>query len=316
MLDQLKKLARVKVNEPLAKYTTFKIGGPAQYFCAVTQENLSALIQLAKDKQLPYFVLGGGSNLLISDQGYPGLVIKLDNQQLEVKNNILTAEAGAALSQAVLLAAKHSLSGLAWAMGIPGTLGGAVHNNAGAYRQEMADNILEVSLLSNGQIKTVDKDYCQFGYRTSRFKQPDNQEIILAVKLKLEPGQEAEIRREMLDLVKIRSQKFMKHPSAGSTFQNIILTTEIEQDLADKGIKLPVEYVKYRKIPAAWLIEESGLKGKQVGGAQVSPQHAGMIINLGQATAQDVIMLISIIKQKVRSKFNLQLWEEIEYFGF
>ncbi len=308
---------QVKKREPLAPFTTFKIGGTAKYFAAANSvEELKQLIEAAQKENLPVFILGGGSNILISDKGFDGLVIKIKMAKIEVENNLLKVEAGALLSQAVKTALANNLAGLEWATDIPGTIGGAIHGNAGAYGQAISDNLELISVWRNGKIENLKKEECGFDYRQSIFNQEGNRDIIISAVLRLAPGEAKEAAAKTKEIIAERRQRIASGFSAGSVFKNIKLSAEEMAEFKNKFSTLPEKFVDYQKIPAGWLIEQCGLKGKSVGGAKVSEKHAGMIINFNHATAEDVIMLISIIKQKVRTQFGLQLMEEIECVGF
>ncbi|MFA5047767.1 MAG: UDP-N-acetylmuramate dehydrogenase [Patescibacteria group bacterium] len=310
----------IKQNEPLSVYTTFRIGGAAKYFAlAKNIEEIEKLWALAEKDKLPVLILGGGSNILINNAGFLGLVIKINNSRFKIKEDLIECEAGALLSKVMGEAMGAGLLGLEWAAGIPGTIGGAIRGNAGAYGGEMSHSVKSVKILRKGKIKELKNKDCQFNYRQSIFKETDNRDIILSAVLKLarasNPAKIEEAKERIRKTLKERGQKFGGF-SAGSVFKNICLSTEEIKKFKDRFPQLPSQFVEYRKIPAAWLIDECGLRGRQIGGAKISDSHAGIIINETEATAEDVIMLISVIKQKVRSKFSIQLMEEIEYVGF
>jgi UDP-N-acetylmuramate dehydrogenase len=300
-------------NVSLAPYTTFKIGGPAKYFFeAKSKEEILEIINWAHQKNLPYFILGGGSNVLFSDNGFDGLVIKIKNLRLEIKDSIMTVGAGVSLSQLIQIALENSLTGLEWAVGIPGTIGGAVRGNAGAMGLAMADIVKEVEFLDEkGKIRKWNKNQCRFGYRDSIFKK-NPKWIILSAKIKLKKGDRKEIQKKMEEnLAKRENQP--KEPSAGCIFKNIEIKN-YKNEYQKWLQKYPEikNLVKNGKLPAAWFIEQCDLKGKQIGRAKISEKHANFIVNLDEAKAEDVIILISLIKQKVRNEFGIQLQEEIE----
>jgi len=285
----------------LAPYTTFKIGGPAEYFLvARTKEELVKVIKTAQDLKIPYFILGGGSKMLISDRGFSGLVVKTENQECEVRGEKIIAEAGVPLARLVELATQNSLSGLEFGVGIPGTIGGAVHNNAGIpkdwiFGRAIGDQIESVTLLmADGKIKTVNRKWMEFGYRESRLKRyPQGEKpVILSVVLRLKKAKKATIERLIKEKVQKRKEKIPPGPSVGCIFKNP-----------------PNSY-------AGLLIDKCGLKGKQIGKAQISPRHANFIINLGDAKAEDVLRLINLAKREVRKRFGLELREEVQYLGF
>ena len=313
-------MIEIKEKEPLSQHTTFRIGGPAKYFCAVSNpEELQEAIVWADEKSFQYKVIGGGSNLLVSDNGYDGLVIKYFGGKIEIAGEVLTSMAGVPLALVMNESIKAGLAGLEWAAGIPGTIGGAVCNNAGAYGGEISQNFLEAELLQAGKIKKLTAKDLDFGYRSSGLKEGKIKGVLLSVKLSLQqasPEQIIEIKEAVKKNLADRLSKVSEGGSVGSTFRNFVMSEEEINKFKKKFPQLPDQFVGYRKVPAAWLIDECGLKGKKIGGAMVSEVHAGKITNVGGATAEDVIMLISVVKQKVRSKFSLQLIEEMEYLGF
>ncbi|MEK7067562.1 MAG: UDP-N-acetylmuramate dehydrogenase [Patescibacteria group bacterium] len=312
--------AGVQENVTLAPYTTYKLGGPARYFfIAKNNEEVKKAVTAAAELNLPIFILGGGSNILVSDNGFNGLVIKMENREVMIEKNKIKAEAGALLGQAVSLALKNSLTGLEWAAGIPGTVGGAVRGNAGAFGQSISDDIVSVNALKilNAQTEetAMTKDECQFAYRESIFKRDDNL-IVLGVELELQAGDKEGIKRQMADCVQRRTCNYPKFPSAGCSFKNIFVTDEIREKI--KQIDPSGEAkIKGGKIGAGWFIDQAGLKGYKIGGAKVSDEHANFVVKANEdARAEHALMLISYVKQQVRDKFGVQLQEEVQYVGF
>jgi len=308
-------LLNVEKDILMANYTTFRIGGPAEYFLiANKKEDVFKAVKLAKKLKLPLFVLGGGSNLLVSDKGVKGLVIKLNNNKIKLlKNNIISADAGTELSELVQFSINHSLEGLEWAGGLPGSFGGAIRGNAGAFGGETKDSILQVEALdSNLNLKKFNKKQCQFSYRNSVFKEKNWP--VLSAKIKLQKGDKKKLQ-EIADSRKdYRKQRHpLDFPNAGSIFKNVDLkefSVKMKKELAFVVKKDPFDVV-----PAAYLISEAGLKGLKMGKAQVSEKHPNFIINLGGAKAADVIKLISIIKKKVKDKYNVNLETEVQFIG-
>jgi len=291
----------IQKNIPLAPYTTFKIGGPAKYFyVAKTEEDLIGVIKLAKKLKLPFFVLGGGSNLLVSDKGYEGLVINFQFSIFNFQKNKIVAGAGLPLGKLVNISMGKELTGLEWAAGIPGTVGGAIVGNAGAFGKSMGNIVKEVEALDFKTLKRKklkNKD-CKFGYRDSIFKRKRNL-IILSAIFQLRKGNKNEIQKKMKEYLNCRKSKQpLNFPSAGSIFKN------------PSGFS------------AGELIEKCGLKGKKIGNVKISEKHANFFINLGNggnlpaARAKDVIKLIKLIKKKVKNKFKIDLEEEIQLLGF
>lgn len=313
-------MIEIKENEPLDKHASFHIGGPAKYFTTVKNSaELQEALEFAGQRKIAYKLIGGGSNILFSDQGYDGLIIRLFGGEIKINDEIVEADAGAPLALVLHRTLEAGLGGLEWAIGIPGTIGGATYNNAGAYGGEMSQSIIGAKVLIDGEIKQLSGEEFGFGYRNSAFKTGIMRGAILSVKLQLKKVSAEEsvlIKDKMAENLADRLSKTAEGGSAGSTFRNIILSAEEIAGFKQKFPQLPDRFIGYKKIPSAWLIDECGLRGKKIGQAMVSEKHAGKITNLGGATAEHVIMLISIVKQKVRSRFSLQLMEEIEYVGF
>jgi UDP-N-acetylmuramate dehydrogenase len=289
-----KQLFPVKIEEnvPLSELTTFGIGGPAKFFAQVTnQEELVKTIIAARKSQLDIFVLGGGSNVLISDNGFPGLVIQNNDQQVTVKNNKIITQSGTKLANLVALAKEKQLSGLECCFGIPGTIGGAVRGNAGAGKDVWINRVVEtVTILDqDNQLISLSNKDCLFDYRSSRFSQ--NEEIILQVVLNLQPQTSAVISQNEDFFWSARKQQ-PQGKSAGSIFKNPPHNS------------------------AGYLIDQAGLRGRQIGQAQISPDHANFIINHGQARAKDVLTLIREAQKAVEKKFALRLQLEIKLIGF
>ena len=305
----------VKLDEPLAKYTTFKIGGSAKYFfIAQSNEDLVQAVTFAKKLKIPFYILGNGSNVLVSDSGFNGLVIL--NKASDIifkKDNKVVADAGVLLTDLINKTIDQGLSGLEWGIGIPGTIGGCVRGNAGAYQGQISDNLIGVEIMKGGKQFVLKNEQCKFGYRESAFKH--NNDLIISAEFQLKKGDKKQSQDKIKEILKTRNEKLPEFPSAGSVFKNVMINSENMAEV-NKLINLPVEYLERKKIPAAWLIESLDLKGHKIGGAQISPKHANFIVNIGQATANDVLQLISYVKMKVRDELGLQLMEEIEYVGF
>lgn len=314
-------IIKIQQNIPLAPLTTFKIGGPAKFFTEVkTKEELAEAFAWAEKNKEKVFLLGGGSNVLINDKGVNGLVVKLSNNEINIKGTRLECGAGASLMAAARTAIGENLTGLEWAIGIPGTVGGAVQGNAGAYGKAISDNVETIAVfnLKKKSFFIYSNKDCRFGYKTSVFKNDgDNfQEIIWQVVLKAEKGEAGAIQQAAEQYLSQRSRSQPKLPSAGCVFINFDL-----EKLRESSPKLAAEaeslgIAKNGKVSAGWLVERLDMKGKTIGGAKVSLEHANFIVNTGKATAEDVITLISCIKQHARAKYNMQLQEEIQYIGF
>ena len=285
---------RVFTEEAMSQHTTFKIGGPADYFLMPDKgEDVGRVIKICKEKEIPYFILGNGSNLLVGDGGYRGAVIQIyrNMSSVTVEGNEITAQAGALLSAVAAAAKNASLTGFEFAGGIPGTIGGAVVMNAGAYGGEMKDVLTEVTVMNaEGDIFTLPTEELELGYRTSIIKTAGY--IVLEAKIRLTEGDPEVIRETMKDLTIRRTTKQpLEYPSAGSTF------------------KRPEGYF------AGKLIMDSGLAGYQVGGAQVSEKHCGFVINAGDATARDVRTLMDNVRDIVYKKYGVTLEPEVKFLG-
>ncbi|MFH1564777.1 MAG: UDP-N-acetylmuramate dehydrogenase [bacterium] len=277
----------IQKNTKLVQHTTFRIGGPADFFVEVkNSDELVESVSWAKEKKIKYFILGGGSNVLFSDDGYKGLVIKIASKKIElVKNNLIIADAGANLSQLVKFSIKNNLNGLEWASGIYGTFGGAIFGNVGANGSCIADVVEEVEIFDGKKIQIFKNKELNFKYRSSGIK---NGSVIISAKLKLKKGDKQESEKLVKKYLKERSEKQPKGFCAGSIFKNP------------------------KNSSAGLLIEKCGLKGLKIGDAQISEQHANFIVNLDGAKAGDVLGLIERIKKEVEKKFGVKLKEELK----
>lgn len=310
----LKLSKRILKNVDLAPYTTFRIGGKAKYFFEAKSNNdIISLVNFCRKKKLPFFILGGGSNLLISDKGFNGLVIRNKSSKVEIRENYIIADGGVILARLIQEAVSRSLSGLEYFVGIPGTLGGAIFGNAGwpKGKKSIGDLVEEIEiLLPNNKIKKVKKDWSRFAYRSSRFKEYKNPPIILSAKLKLKKEKRNKIEKRIKEIIKERRKNAPSGFSAGCVFKNV----QIEEIKNKKEI--PKEFKKNQLISAGWLIDQCGLKGKGIGGAEISKEHANFIINRGKSKAIDVLKLIELIKRNVKKRFGVDLKEEIQLIGF
>lgn len=324
LYTQLKTFGRVKANEPMSKHTTFKIGGPAEYFLIIDEtEKLVAALRYLDEENVSYFILGGGSNMLVSDEGYSGVVIKMQNVGCGMQNGMFVADAGCATVEVAQKTMAAQLSGFEWGVGVPGTIGGAVRGNAGAMGKEMKDDVYSVDVYHNGEVITLTNEECEFGYRHSAFKH--SSDVILRVTLKLAPytsiEQQAESKQKMLDFLKYRNTTQPKgFASTGCIFKNVeipdsSLQTDSKSQIPNLKIEIPEEFLKRGKISAGWLVEQAGMKGRQIGQAQVSPVHGNFVVNMGGATASDVTALIEEIKTVVYDKTGITLEEEIQVWG-
>lgn len=285
----------IYLQEPMAGHTTFRIGGPAD--CLVELESEEQLIRVQNylnKVELPYFILGNGSNLLVSDEGYRGVVLRIGSgmNRISVNGCELTAEAGATMAQVARAAMEHGLTGLEFASGIPGTVGGGVVMNAGAYDGEMSQVVKQVRVVSRtGESMELDNETMEFGYRKSSIR--EHCFIVTKVVFQLQTGEREQIKAKMEELAARRREKQpLEYPSAGSTF------------------KRPCGHF------AGKLIMDAGLRGYQCGGAKVSEKHCGFVVNAGGATAKDVRRLIQDVQEIIQDKFNVNLETEVLFLGW
>lgn len=311
-MDIKKILPRVQKNILLKNHTTFKIGGRARYFLvAKEKEDLVKAVKAAKKFNLPFFILGKGSNVLFSDKGYKGLVIKFQVSGLRFQDSNIYVGAGVELENVVKLAAKESLTGLEWAAGIPGTVGGAVYGNTGAFGFGIAGLIKSIEVLDSENLKITNfsQANCKFFNKDNIFKQKKNL-IILSVVFKLKKGDKKEIQKKIGKYLDYRKKNHpLNFPSAGCTFKN--QKGKIKNQKLLKEFPQLKEFNKKGIIPAAYLIDKCRLKGKRIGKAEISKKHANFIVNLGGAKAKDVTRLIKLAKQEVKNRFGISLEEEI-----
>lgn len=285
---------KVKLDESMANHTTFRIGGNADIFVTPTNiEEIKEIITLCQEQEMPFYIVGNGSNLLVGDKGYRGLIIQIYSEmnQIIVEDDYIKAEAGALLSKIASKALANSLTGFEFASGIPGTLGGAVFMNAGAYGGEMKDILYNVTALTpDGTIMVIPKEELELGYRTSVVSK--RKYIVLSAMIKLQQGEKQKISDRMEELKEQRTTKQpLEFPSAGSTF------------------KRPVGHFTGK------LIQEAGLCGFQVGGAAISEKHCGFVINKDHATAKDVVVLMQQVSEKIEEQFGVILEPEIKKLG-
>ncbi len=285
----------VSEQEPMSKHTSFSIGGPADFFVEpASVEEVKKVCQLANEEEIPCFVLGNGSNLLVSDDGIRGIVLHLGRNfsAISREDKVITVQSGALLSRVARTALDASLTGFEFAAGIPGSFGGAIAMNAGAYGGEMKNIILDADVLTpEGQVKTLSLEELDLAYRHSCIFEKNY--IVLSARIELKEGNAAEIKARMDELAAARREKQpLEYPSAGSTF------------------KRPEGYF------AGKLIQDAGLKGFAVGGAMVSEKHAGFVVNYKKASAKDVCDLIAQVQEKIQAQFGVKMETEVRFVGF
>lgn len=307
----------IKKNIDLAPLTTLRVGGKADFLIeARSQKDLKEALEFARKNKLKIFILAGGSNVLINDEGWRGLVIKIKLDKISFEGKKIICEAGANLARLVNFSLEQKLTGLEWAAGIPGTVGGAIRGNAGAFGGEMKDSVVKVNFIDlskeKAELEEMSGEDCQFGYRDSVFKRGGNL-IIVSVELILSQGEEVKSRMMTQDFIRKRTANQPVGFSAGSFFKNPTVT---DLEIIEKFEHDQEKKIRGDRLPAGWFIQDLGLKGKKIGGAQVSEKHANFIINTGRAKAEDFIILSSFLKQKVRDSFGVQLEEEVSQIGF
>lgn len=313
-MDSLKQLlgSRLQENVSLSGYTTLKIGGPASYLIEVSDpEELKEVLRLAslvQDGGIPYLLIGGGSNLLISDAGFDGLVIKYQGKGVSVKGKEVTVQAGTELQELVDLSIEHGLVGLHKMTGIPGSVGGAIFGNAGAYGQTIGDHVQKVKGLSvKGEVVTLTKDECGFGYRDSNFSK--NGLIILEVTFQLSLGNTAALKTEADQILELRKAKYKPGLLCPGSFFRNMYTKDIPQSALEM---IPPREDTFGKTPAYIFLETLGAKGDQLGQIQIAPHHANLFINLGGGTAADFYQLAKKWHTKVREKYGVNLQPEVQ----
>lgn len=313
----------IQRDVPLRNYSSFKIGGNAGYFLTVS--NKDELVKGLKEwkesssgfgeEEKRVFVLGGGTNLLVSDNGFPGLVIHINIKFIEVSGSIIKVGAGNLISELLESSTENSLSGLEWAGGLPGSVGGAVRGNAGAFAGETKDSILEVESLDINtlELKIRKNEECKFGYRDSVYKSGEGKdEVIVSASFSLKKGNKEEIKKAIEEKINYRKTRHPLHlPNAGSIFKNVSVS-DVPASLA-KDLESHIKNDPFPVIPVAVLLSMASLKGKRVGGAEVSSYHPNFIVNFDSARSSDVKDLIELEKEVVKQKFGIDLEIEIMF---
>jgi len=321
-LKELEKIfgPRLRQNEPMSTHTTFKIGGPAEYYVDVDKtEDIVKGIQIAKKLNVPFFIFGGGSNIIVSDNGIKGLVIKnncrrfdvvqmagrVKNQKIDVDKAFVYAESGVIMNQLVRFTIEQGLSGLEYQLGLPGTIGGGVFMNSNFPKKKafVGDFLHSAKLVdSNGEVKEVGRDYFSFAYDKSILQETN--EIVLSVIFKLLPADKKILWDRGMEALAYRNGTQPKGASAGCTFRNISIVEAMSVPTPD------------RITSAGYLIDKAGLKGKRIGDAMISLMHANFILNMGHAKAEDVTAIVKLIKDEVLKKFGVHLALEVRSVGF
>jgi len=311
---RLAEIPNLTISEgaPLSRYTRFGIGGPADLYAETgSVEAFIAALNVARSSGIPTMVIGGGTNLIVSDAGFRGIVLRYRAERLLAANGRVHAEAGADLQLLVDFAIAHALKGLETLAGIPGSVGAAIYGNAGAYGHSISERVVNVRFYDGREVRIFDNEACQFHYRESIFKRHKDW-IVFSAELRLDPADGAALRQAADEILRIRNEKFpVTMKCAGSIFKNLLLA-----DLPTAAAaEVPASAVREGKVPAAWFLEQVGAKGLQRGEIHVAPYHANLIYNAGAGTAADLCALIQELKSRVRARFGIEMEEEVQYAG-
>lgn len=322
-IDQINKykdlVPAVTDNEPMAKHTSFRVGGSTRLYVVVpTAEALIKAVEAAIEVDIPWFVYGGGSNLLVADHGFEGVVIQAAMRNILVEGEVITTEAGAITALVARKSVDSGLTGFEWAVGIPGTIGGALFGNAGCYGLEMRDSVVSVDVYrvedrKRFALANVD---CKFGYRDSRFKH--ERYVILSCVFKFAPSPDVVASKARIDdiMQKRKGSQPLDQSSAGCIFKNFEFSDPKDLEILARSVEIPEPMLQSGKIAAGWLIDKAGLLGKSLGEVEVSQKHGNFFLNKGTARAQDIVALISLVKMKVRDDLGIELHEEVQLLGF
>jgi UDP-N-acetylmuramate dehydrogenase len=304
---------QVSTNELMSRYTRFGIGGPADVYAETKEvDSFVEAVQTAFASGLDCAVIGGGTNLIVSDEGFRGIVLRFTADGIRRSGNCISADAGAELQALVDFAVGAGLRGLETLTGIPGSVGAAVYGNAGAYGHAMSELVRQVLFFDGESVRAFGNDDCRFRYRESIFKRHKDW-IIFSTELLMKTGDPAELRKTADEILAVRNQKFpptMK--CAGSIFKNLLFE-ELTPAVAEH---VPTQVVREGKVPAAFFLEQAGAKGMGRGDIHVAAYHANLVYNSGDGTARDLCDLIAELKDRVRKRFGLELEEEVQYVGF
>ncbi|HTP35918.1 MAG TPA: UDP-N-acetylmuramate dehydrogenase [Candidatus Acidoferrales bacterium] len=302
----------VSLGTPLSRFTRFAIGGPADAFAETcSEEAFMAAMEAARAESIPVMVIGGGTNLIVSDDGFRGLVIRFRADRMASEGTRISVGAGAVLQDLVDFANRRGLRGLETLAGIPGWTGAAIYGNAGAYGHAISERVVEARFFDGKSVRVFDNAACEFRYRESIFK-AHKEWIIFSAGLALDPADAAELERTSAEILAVRNRKFPPSMKcAGSIFKNFLL-----KDLpADVASMVPAAVVREGKVPAAWFLEQVSAKGMRRGDIQVADYHANLIYNAGEGTARDLCAVIAELKRRVRDRFAIEVEEEVQYVG-
>jgi UDP-N-acetylmuramate dehydrogenase len=312
--ERLQELAGLRIarNVPLSSYTRFGIGGPADLFLETSDhETFQQSFRIARDSALPNVVIASGTNLIVSDAGFRGIVLRFTGDRFQIRETHVRVEAGASLQSVVDRSIEASLQGMHTMTGIPGSLGAAVYGNAGAYGHSIDERVQRVHFTDGAEVRSLSGCECEFEYRGSIFKRRKDW-VILSAELDFEVGNRAELQQKADEIRSIRDAKYPPDMKcAGSIFKNCLL----RQLPAAVQAEVPPKIVREGKVPSAWFLEQVGAKGIRRGDIQVAAYHANLIYNDGQGTAHDVVAVISDLKQRVHDRFGFNIEEEVQYVG-
>lgn len=310
--------AQFKEGELLSRHLNIRVGGRAKWFVeARNTQDLIDAVTIAQQIAVKYFILGGGSNTLVSDSGFQGLVIKAANRTLRIEGDRVYAEAGVISAAAARASADAGLRGFEWAISLPGTIGGAVRGNAGCFGGEMRDSIESVRVFRRGEVLMLLNEDLHFAYRHSLLKERGNDDVVLDVVLRLERGDRDDAMAQIdKHLQGRKATQPLGSSSAGCMFKNFEWTDHAQVAQLEARHVVPQEYLDRKRIPAGWIIDTLGLKGTAVGDAEVSLQHGNFLLNKGHATAEDILALVTKLKKHVASETGVQLEEEVMHVGF
>ncbi len=304
---------RLLADEPLARHTRFGIGGTATLFCdAPDQDSFVAALKTLQQAALPHVVIGGGTNLIVADTGFAGVVLRFSGAGIQVEDTLLRAEAGTVLQDVVDRSIMRGLKGMQTMTGIPGFLGGALYGNAGAYGQSIQERVVTVRATDGERTAVFSKAECHFQYRESWFKNHKDW-VILEADLRFEEGDATELQKAADEIRRVRDKKYPPSMKcAGSIFKNVFFA-QLPQAVQAEA---PVQLVRDGKVPSAWFLEQAGVMGMRRGDIQVASYHANLIYNDGAGTAADLVAVIQECKQRVVERFGFELEEEVQYVGF
>ncbi len=305
----------LKLNYSLKNVSTIKIGGMSEFFINIkTEKELVEIVTWAKKNKVKWFIVGEGSNLIPNDNGFEGLIVKNEINEFKTKDTKVFLGAGNNLLKSIFKLNRLGLAGMEKMAGIPGTVGGAIRGSAGAYGQEIKDNIVRVKIYDEDKIIWLSKKQCHFAYRESIFKKKKNW-IILAAEFKLKNENSKKLSKTSEEIIKLRQQKYWPDLLCpGSFFKNIVIKRIKPSSLKKKLLsKIPENKVTYGKVPAGYLLEMVGSKGMRCGNIKVAIHHGNLIYNIGKGKSSEIIRLAEVLKSKVRKKFGINLEEEVQY---